>query len=253
MSEFTYYYSKQLRSYEVQFAAIFGGMEVEVGKQNDVSPHLIPVPIKNASQDRVVGAIKGDNTQNKVIRLPLITYQLTGLEMSPDLRKGIGTNRRNKYIPTGGLIPTDIKVVKQRMPIPYRAKFELSVWASNKDQHNQIIEPILSIFDPQIQIQVSDDVLDWTRITTVELMDVRLGENIPMGTDRRVVQTVLTFEVPIQLSVPATVRNNIIEKIFLRIGAVANNINTSVDVLDNLDSQGIEYNKVFDAANSTIK
>lgn len=252
MSEFTYYYNKQLKAYEIQFAAVFTGMEVEIGSRDDIEPKLVTVPIKNASQDRVVGAIIGEYTQNKPIRLPLLSYQLVNIEQAPELRKGVGQMRRNAYAPTGGVIPDDIQVVKQRMPVPYRANFELGIWASNKDQHNQIIEQILTLFDPQLQLQISDDVFDWSRITTLELLDIRFDENIPMGVDRRVLQSSLTFSVPIHLSVPADVRKNIIEKIFMRIGAVSSDVDTALEILADLDGQGIEYEQIFDSGDITI-
>lgn len=252
MSELTYYYSKQLKAYEIQFAAVFGGMQVEVGKRDDVEPHLITVPIKNASQDRIVGAIKGENTQNKPIRLPILSYQLMNVEQAPELRKGVGASRRNTYAKAGGLVPDDFEVVSQRMPVPYRANFELGIWASNKDQHNQIVEQILTIFDPQIQLQISDDVFDWSRITTLELTDIRFDENIPMGIDRRLLQSTLAFTVPVHLSVPADVRRNIIEKIFMRVGAVSSDVDTVLEALADLDGQGIEYEQIFDSSNITI-
>ena len=240
-----FYYDNQLRSYVVQFAAIFQGMQVEVGSRDDVEPHLIGVPVKNASSDRVVAAIKNENTQNKPIRLPLMSFQLVNIELAPELRKGVGTQRRQAYVPTGGLVPDDIKVVRQRMPVPYRATFELAIWASNQDQHYQIVEQILSIFDPMIQIQTSDDTFDWRKITTVELVGINFDENTTPAADRRLIQTPLTFSMPIYLAIPAEVHSQFIKDVFLRIGAVSADLDNSYDVIADLDSQGVEYDQIF--------
>lgn len=253
MSELQVYnYEHQLKAYIVQFAAVFANLQVEVGKRDETEPRLISVPIKNASQDRVVGSIKGNNTQNKPIRLPLMSYQLLTLELAPELRKGVGVSRRSSVMPTGGLYPNDFKVVQQRMPVPYRANFELSIWASNQDQHYQIVEQILTLFDPLIQLQVSDDVFDWTRIATLELTDIRFDETIPMGTDRRIIQTSMSFSVVVHLSMPADVRDNVIQDIFIRIGAVSQDVNTALEVLEDLDGQGITYDNVFSASDVDI-
>lgn len=240
-----YHYSAQLRSYIVQFAAVFAGMQVEVGKRDDIEPHLIHIPVKNASMDRVVGHIKGENTQNKPIRLPIMSYQLVNVDPSPELRKGVGVTRRSTYMPTGGLFPDDFKVVEQRQPVPYRAMFELAVWASNQDQHYQIMEQIFTLFDPLLQIQISDDMFDWTKLTSVELTDIRFDENVPQATDRRLIMTKLGFVVPIYLSIPANVHSNYVKDIYLRIGAVSSDAQTSFDIISDLDAQGIEYEKVF--------
>ncbi len=242
-----YNYEHQLKSYLVQFAAVFGGMQVSIGKREDAEPSLATVPIKNASQDRVVGAIIGENTQNKMIRLPLMSFQLTNVEQDPTLRKGVGTSRRQTKMPTGGLFPNDLEVISQRMPVPYRANFELKIWASNQDQHYQIMEQILTLFDPQIQLQKNDDYFDWARIYTLELTNIQFDETVPMGVDRRVIQSTLTFTAAIHLSMPAIVRQNVINDIFLRIGAVGTDVETAADVIADLDGQGIEYEQVFES------
>lgn len=240
-----YHYSAQLRSYIIQFAAIFAGIQVEIGKRKDTEAKLIHVPIKNASMDRVVGHIKSENTQNKPIRLPIMSFQLVNVDQSPELRKGIGTTRRSSYMPTGGVFPDDITVVEQRQPVPYRAIFELSIWASNQDQHYQIIEQILTLFDPILQIQITDDIFDWTKLTTVEMLDIRFDENVPQGTERRLIQSRIGFSLPIYLSIPTKIHDNYVKDIYLRIGAIGTDIQSSFDVITDLDSQGIEYEKVF--------
>jgi len=246
MSEFTgYYYNHQLRQYLLQFMAIFANMEVTVGKTNEVEARTIRVPIKNASSDRVVASIKSDNTQNKPVRLPLLAAGLTNVVLAPQLRKGIGQTRRHAEMPTGGEFPTDIRVVRQRMPVPYIATFDLGIWASNQDQHYQIIEQILMLFDPILQIQTSDDVNDWARITTVELVGINFEENIPPSVDRRLIQTTLNFEVPIYISAPTEVHDKFVQDIFLRIGAVSLVAQTSEDIIADLDAQGITYDHVF--------
>ena len=240
-----YHYDAQFRRYIVQFAAIFAGIQVEVGRRDAIEPHLVNVPIKNASADRVVSHIIADNTQNKLIRLPLMAFQLVNVALAPELRKGIGVERRNTFMPSGGLFPDDIKVVKQRQPIPYRATFELTIFASNQDQNYQITEQILTLFDPILQIQTTDDVFDWTRITTVEMTDIALNETVPAGTANRIIQTRMGFALPVYLSAPAIVNQNYIKNINLRIGTVSSDLASSFDVISDLDSQGIEYNRIF--------
>jgi len=241
----TYYYNHQLRNYLVQFMAIFAGLEVQVGWNEDTEPRLIPTTIYSASKDRVVAAIKGEFTQNKPIMLPTMSAHLTGIEMAPDMRKGVPTERRQTVMPTGGLFPDDIKVVQQRMPVPYRATFELSIWASNTDQHYQMLEQILMVFNPMLQIQTSDEPFDMTKITQVELVGIRPEENVPINAERRIIQTTLEFAVPIWISVPADVHRRFIEHIYTRVGMVSLVSNTSEDIIADLDAQGFEYELDF--------
>jgi len=240
-----FYYAQQLKRYNIQFMAIFAGMNVQVGKNENNEPRLAKVPCTFASKDRIVGAIKGENTQNKPIRLPIMSAWLSNLRLTPERRKGVPTQRCKAYMPTGSLFPDDIKVVEQRMPIPYAGTYDLHIWASNQDQHYQILEQIMMIFPPNLQIQTSDEPFDWTKITQVELVDMRLEENIPMGSDRRVVQSVFSFDVPIWISVPADVHSRFVHDIFVRVGAVSTGATNSYEIVAELDAQGIPYDLAF--------
>lgn len=246
MSEIkAFYYNKQLRSYILQFMSIFADMNVEVGKNATKDKRLITVPIANASKDRVVASIKGEHTQNKLLRLPMMSAYLTGIEQAPELRKGVGQTRRNAYLPTGQLFPDDINVVHQRMPVPYMANFELGIFASNEDQHYQILEQILSIYDPILQIQTSDEIFDWTRITQVELTGITFDENQPSTNARRIIQTTLNFQTHVYIGIPADVRQNFVKDIYLRVGAVSQASQSSEDIIAELDSQGLDYNLIL--------
>lgn len=240
-----FWYDHQLKRYLIQFMAIFADMNVRVGWNEDKEPRLVKVPVYAASKDRVVGAIKGENTQNKPIRLPAMSAAITNFELAPDRRKGVPVSRRQTYMPTGGLFPDDIKVVEQRMPVPYNLTMELSIWASNQDQHYQIIEQIMMLFNPIIQIQTSDDAFDWTQIVSVELTGIRPEENLPAGADRRVIQTSLEFTVPVYISAPANVHDKYIRDIYIRVGAVSTDAETSYDMVGELDAQGIPYELNF--------
>lgn len=249
----TWHYSSQLRKYIVQFSAIFSGIRVRVGWNENKQPRLAPVPIKNASADRVVASIKGENTQNVVLRLPIMAFQLENVEIAPDKRHGVGLQRRNTFMPAGGEFPGDIKVVDQRMPIPYRGTFSLGVWASNQDQHYQICEQILTLFDPALQIQRSDEIFDWTKLSYVELAGIQFEENVPAGADKRIIQSTFQFIVDIYLEIPNVVHDKFVQEIYVRIGAVNQDIGSSYDIISDLDSQGIDYDKLYDLDNVSLE
>ena len=232
-----FWYDQQLKRYLVQFMAIFADMQVQVGKLDDKEPRLIKVPIYAASKDRVAAAIKSENTQNKPIRIPTFSAAIVNYELMPERRKGIPTERRNVFLPTGGLFPDDIKVVQQRMPVPYKLGMELGIWSSNVEQQYQIMEQIMMLFNPLLQIQP----FDWTKLTTVEMTGIRSEENLPAGADRRLLQITIDFEVPVHISAPADVHDKYIQDIFMRVGAVATDSNTSLEQVIDLEEQDIPY------------
>lgn len=244
-----YYYNQQLKNYILQFMAIFSGLQVQVGKWNTEEEQLISVPIHYGHQDRVVAAIISENTQNKPLRLPIMSAYIRDLEIARERMHGTGTERRNTYVPVGGLLPNDIQVVHQRMPVPYNLGIQLSIYVSNTDQHFQILEQILMLFDPQLNIQTSDGPFDMTRLTSVELTGgPSMDTNYPIGTDRRIIQSTLTFTMPIWIDTPAVVRKDYVEKIFLRMGMVNTAATTSEEIVAELDADGIPYQLVLSSA-----
>ena len=241
----SYWYDHQLKRYLIQFMAVFAGMQVQFGATETRDAALVKVPIASGSKDRVVASIKAGNTQNKPVRLPMMSAVLSDLNVAPERRKGVGGSRRDTFMPTGGMFPDDFSTVRQRMPVPYNAQFDLHLFTSNTDQKNQILEQILMLFDPFIQIQTSDDVFDWTKITQIELINIGLEENFPAGTERRIIQTTLSFTVPIWISVPTDIRNDYIKDIFLRIGVVSTDSVTNEQMIADLDGQGLPYEQIF--------
>lgn len=215
-----YYYNEQIRKYIVQFASIFAGMHVKTGKGEDGQASLFECPIQYGSVDRVVGSIQNRHTQNTPIHLPTMSCYLLDIELAPDRRKGVGMVDRKTVFKTGGVYPDDLEVLERSMPIPYDITMELAIYASNTDQAFQIIEQILMIFDPDIQIQTSDAEFDWTKLTRVELMSMSNEENYPMGAEKRMKIWTFNFLIPIYISPPADLKKEVVHRVITRIGAL---------------------------------
>lgn len=215
-----FYYDNQLKKYLLQFNAIFQDMQVSVGKNETRDERLIPVPIVVGSMDRVAAAAATGHTQNKHIRLPMMSSNMSSFEIARDRFKGIGIESRDVYVPLGGSLPDDAQVVRQRMAIPYRLTVDLHIYTSNKDQQFQIMEQIMMLFDPSLQIQTSDGHLDPGRITTVELISISSEDNFPPGTESRNSMITFTFTVDAYIQVPATVKQDYVKKVIARVSAV---------------------------------
>lgn len=241
-----FYYDEQIKKYLTQFMAVFAGMQVQIGK-NDSSDEeqLITVPIQYGNKDRVVAHIIGDNTQNKPLRLPMLSAYVNGINMAPESRKGVGQVKRQSYLPRGEVFPEGITTVKQLMPVPYTLAIELGMYASNTNQHFQMLEQILMVFDPTIQIQTSDALFDWTKLTTVTLDGINFDQNYPIGSERRMIMSTLNFTVPVWISAPGNLKKDFIKDIFVRIGAISSGASSNEEIIAELDAQGIEYENWF--------
>lgn len=218
-----YWYDYQLKRYVTQFAAIFGGLKVMTGRRANRDAELIDVPIIIAPRDRVAVSAASGFTQNKMLRIPMMSVDLSDIDMAPDMRKGTNIESREVFVPYGEPIQNAVTVYN-RMATPFKLKMELSIYVSNKDQQFQILEQILPIFDPTLQIQTSDALLDKGSIVNIELLDISSEENFPPGTDSSVMMTVLSFQIDAYLSIPGDVKKNVVNKIIARIQAVNGSI-----------------------------
>jgi hypothetical protein len=232
-----YYYGSQLRRYIVSFMAVFSGLKVAIGKNDyDSQTNLIEVPIAYGSRDRVVAAILAENTQNKPIRVPTLSANMTRFELDDTLRVGVGQTSSETKLPLGSTLPNGLITVEKYRPVPYMMGMEVTVYASNTDQHFQMLEQILMLFDPILQIQTSDANQDWTKITTITLDGIGLEETYPAGTERRIITTSLSFHLPVQLSPPFNFRKDYIKNIKLRLDTVQSGQNV-YDVARDVASQ----------------
>ncbi len=246
-----YYYDAQIKKYLTQFGAIFSDLNVSVGK-NDYksSTNLIRVPIKYGSMDRVVAHIKTEHTGNKPVSVPMMSFNLQGLRLAVDRFVGVNTQHRATKVPVGGDVIQDGFVVSRRKPTPVYLEVELTLYASNTDQHFQMLEQLLLLFTPTLQFQTSDSAADWTAINSMELTNVNMVENYPADSNIRIIQSTLMFDVLCYLSPPANLSQNFITKAKLRIDALGAGGDVNETVSDNF--RDTQVDTLYDLADYNI-
>ena len=111
--------------------------------------------------------------------------------------------------------------VERYMPVPYDLTINVDVWCSNTEQKLQLLEQVLTLFNPTVELQANTNPLDWTNITVVELIDIQWSSrSVPQGVDTQLDIATLIFQVPIWINPPAKVKkqtiiNQIINRIHL--------------------------------------
>jgi hypothetical protein len=105
------------------------------------------------------------------------------------------------------------------MPTPFELTFNADIFSTNTDQKLQILEQILVLFNPALELQTTDNFLDWTSLSFVELTNVNFTSRaIPQGIADEIDVATLTFRTPIWLSPPAKLKRlGVIEKIIMSI------------------------------------
>jgi len=96
--------------------------------------------------------------------------------------------------------------VERPMPVPYTLTVNLDIWTSNTNQKFQILEQILPLFNPSLEIQSTDNYIDWTSLSVVELVgQTWSSRTVPVGTEEPIDIASLKFVMPIWISPPARV------------------------------------------------
>jgi hypothetical protein len=119
------------------------------------------------------------------------------------------------------------------MPVPYSLTVNLDIWTSNTNQKFQLLEQIIPLFNPALEIQSTDNFIDWTSLSVVELDSSRWSSRtIPTGTEEQIDIATLTFKLPIWISSPAKVKKlGVVERIVASI--YDSNGDASLAITDN--------------------
>ena len=235
-----FYDQKQIYSCLLQFMAVFSGIQVSIGKSDYVTDkEIMYVPVRPGSRDRVAEWILAGQTDNKPLRVPMIAVRITGIEMAPDLRKGMRQEVAGSYLPRGAALPDGLKVIRQKQPNPYRLNFEVSVITSNLKNKYEIIEQIATLFDPDIQLFTSDDFKDHYKIGKIELAGIAIEDEYPLGQNDSLLIDTYNFFAVCYLRAPIDIKESFVKSIRLRFDAVSNlPVEEAVIELNNFGNAG---------------
>jgi hypothetical protein len=247
-----HFYDGQIRRYIVQITRFFSNFAVKYADGT-----LVRVPVMYGDEDRQVASIIRGNSENKINSAPRIAVYVSGLdldtsrlgdatyvgkvhvrerstEIDPDTGRPYYTNRQGENY-----------TVERLMPTPFKLTVKVDLWTTSTDQKLQLLEQILVLFNPSIELQTTDNYLDWTSLSTLTLdQTIFTSRSVPVGADSPIDIATLTFSTPIWISPPAKVKQlgvitNIIMTVFDGIGAGAGTYIEGLGVDPNLDTNRV--------------
>jgi len=214
-----YFFDSQIRRYLIQIARMFSGFQVEFGRNEagaaNTGDTLYRVPVRYGDASRQAQTIIQQNSANNMPSTPLMTFYITGLDFDrPRMQNPTYVDnksiRQRTYDQSTGTYETtqgNAFMVERYMPAPYKLSINLDIWTSNTNQKMQILEQILPLFNPSLEIQSTDNFLDWTSLSVVELVSTGWSsKSIPVGTEDPIDISTLKFALPIWLSLPSKVK-----------------------------------------------
>jgi hypothetical protein len=218
-----FFYDAQIRRFLLQFTRIFSNFQVEYGRTNSNEAALIRVPVRYGDWSRMSQTVAQDNSASSLPSTPLMTFHVTGMNYARErlqdpyhvsklqVRQRFYDQQTESYETTQGNAFT----IERLMPVPYKMSINLDIWTSNTNQKLQLFEQVCTLFNPSLEIQSTDNYIDWTSLSVVDLDDtIWTSRTIPQGTENPIDIMTMKFSVPIWISSPARVKKlGVIEKI----------------------------------------
>jgi hypothetical protein len=222
-----YFYDNQIRRFLIQFAKIFSNWEVTKGKDPAGNPIIVRVPIMYGDSSRQAATIIANNSASNLPSAPLITYYITALEYDQkrtqdptfvekvNVRQRAYNNDTQQYETVQGQAFT----VNRLMPVPYTLRMSVDFWTTNYNQKLELIEQLGTLFNPALEIQSTDNFLDWTSLSVVYQDGLTFSSRqIPQGTGNPIDVLTWKFYIPIWITTGAKIKKyGVIQKIIASI------------------------------------
>ena len=221
-----HFYEGQVRKFLTQFIRILSNFSVETGKAKDGQVNLRAVPVVYGDPTRQVANIIRNNSENAMNYAPKIACYVRELNYDRERMQNPyhieKQHLRERDVDSDGNYTNQLGAgftVEKVMPSPFRLEVTADIFSSNTDQKLQILEQILYLFNPDFEIQKTDNYIDWTSLSYVELTGVTFSSRtIPVGADSEIDVATMTFSMPIWLSPPVKVKKlGVVQKIIMSI------------------------------------
>jgi len=221
-----HFYEGQVRKFLTQFIRILSNFSVETGKGADGSVQLRAVPVVYGDPTRQVANILRNNSENTLQYAPRIAAYVRELNYDRERMQNPyhieKQHLRERDVDADGNYTDQLGAgytVEKVMPSPFRLEVSADIWTTNTDQKLQIMEQILYLFNPDFEIQKTDNYIDWTSLSYVELTGTTFSSRtIPVGADSEIDVATLTFSMPIWISPPVKVKKlGVVQKIIMSI------------------------------------
>jgi hypothetical protein len=208
-------YDGQIRRFVIQFIRMCSNFQVEFGQDANGTKTLQTIPVYYGDASRQASMILKGNSENTLSAVPAMAAYISALEydrerlQNPYFEGKLRIRERtyNEVDQVYEQTQDGLYTVERLMPAPYKLTMKLDIWTSNTAQKQQILEQMLPLFNPGLEIQSTDNYVDWTSLSVV-LLDsvVYSSRTVPQGADESIDVATLTFSMPIWLTLPAKVK-----------------------------------------------
>ena len=164
-----FFYDAQIRRFLLQFTRIFSNFQIEYGREDEGdAAALLRVPVRYGDATRNAQTIIQENSANSLPAAPLMTFYIAAMDydrprmQEPYHVSKIAVRQRTYDEATDTFERTQGNAfsIERLMPVPYKLTLNLDIWTTNTNQKMQLLEQILTLFNPSLEIQSTDNYID---------------------------------------------------------------------------------------------
>lgn len=176
---------------------------------------------------RQAATIIANNSASNLPSAPLITYYVSGVEydqrrtQDPTFVDKMQVRQRsyNQATQTYETVQGQAFTIERLMPVPYTLRITVDFWTTNYNQKLELLEQLATLFNPSLEIQSTDNFIDWTSLTVVYQDGLTFtSRSIPTGTNNPIDVMTWKFYMPIWISTSAKLKKmGVIQKVIASI------------------------------------
>ena len=210
-----------------------------------ITDQYIRVPAKYGDASRMASQLLKQGSENMTNSTPMIACTIQSLDIDRQrTQEPLFTDTHHiterEFDEETGLYtdtPGNRVSVSRMMPVPYKMTVQADIWTSNTDQKLQLMEQILVLFNPTLDIRTNSSAVDWTSLSHVELTNTTWStRSVGSSIDDIIDVATLTFNIPVYITPPAKVKQQ----------KLIHTIISQLYSLDDDDLDNFREQKVFD-------
>lgn len=222
--EANYWYYGQVRKIILHTLRIFSKFCISTGTDKDGNPILRQVPVRFMSSDKSALYQINNATDTIIETCPKMILTISEIRMNNErgyaapyepLESEITEKKWNEEIGNYEYDVGNTYSLKRLNPIPIGIVFKLYILTTLQTQKFELFEQIRTLFSPTLELQTSENPLDWTRVTAIVMTGINYSSKGTSNLESTQLDAMdMTFEVNTNLDVPSLVeKSNIIETI----------------------------------------
>ena len=253
-----YWYYGQVERILLHTCRLFMNFQISIDKDSDGMDILKRVPCMPAFNDKTVASMITGNSDVFPQSAPKMIVQLKNIHLDSDRQMGEAYQHyqtsitERQYNEAIGNYDDEIGSsyeITRLNPIPLGLTVDLHILTTMYSHKMQLFEQIRPLFTPTLELQVSENPLDWNRICSITLTNLEFSSRSSNLNSAELDDMVMTFKINTNLDFPAEIS---------RIKSIIQEVNTSINsgIMSEFGWNFDESNKIgstYTPTGSTIK